>query len=208
MHGRGIGRMLAAVGLAIASVGVSAQQAPATGPYVGVAAGNAHHDFGGTDGALALFGGYRFGRFFAVEGRYADLGSGTRTQVIDNCAGIECLVASTETIHERRSADRVSIGLSGIVPIGARFEAFARVGYGRMQYGHQVTITGDLVPGSGIARDAGSQHANAAEFALGARFNATAAWAVRLEAERIADAGGEQPITTGWIGMEYRFGGG
>jgi hypothetical protein len=54
----------------------------------------------------------------------------------------------------------------------------------------------------------GSNHANAADVAIGGRFHVTGPLDLRLEAERLADADGEQRITTTWISLEYRFGGG
>jgi hypothetical protein len=195
-----MGNIIAAAILAIASSSATAQQ-PSAGAYVGVAGGSAEHDFGGTAKAVSVFGGYRFGRFFAVEGRFADFGSGTRSEVVDTCP-FECIVSSLETIYERRSADRASISLLGIVPIGARFEAFGRVGYGRTQYEH---MAGASAPARVVV---GNNHANAADVAVGGRFHVAGPLDLRLERERIADAEGEQPITTTWIALEYRFGGG
>jgi len=201
MRHRGMGNSIAAMALAIASFSASAQQSPSAGAYLGLAGGSAQHDFGGTARAVGVFGGYRFGRFFAVEARFADFGSGTRSEVIDTCP-FECIVSSVETVYERRSADRVSIDLLGIVPMGARFEAFGRVGYGRTHYEH---MAGANAPARVVV---GSNHANAADVAIGGRFHVTGPLDLRLEAERLADADGEQRITTTWLSLEYRFGGG
>lgn len=205
MHARRIGLALAAPGLVVVlmagSASARAQEAPDTGPYVGIAAGNARHAFGGTDNAAALFGGYRLNRFIALEASFADLGSGHRTIVVDTCPAVECLLPTQERIRQRRSALRAAIGVSASVPIGRWFEAFGRVGYGRTHF----TLTDAT---STPARDAGSHHADGADIALGARAHLARRLALRLEGDRVADVDGERPITTVWLGVEYGFGSG
>jgi len=106
------------------SAAAYAAEPPARGAYMGAGFGSSTYDddgafrglsFDDTDTSLQLFGGYKFFKHFAVEGRYQDFGSFTLSdlQTVD-------IDVSTISVHA-----------VGIVPFGTSgWEFFGHLGLG------------------------------------------------------------------------------
>jgi len=178
-----------AAALALASGGVLAQAAPERGWYAGIGAGRSQLDFAGnfaqvfgatasttsqddSDSGYKVYGGFRFGRHFALEGGYSDFGSfSSRRVVTAPTAG----TATTDVTSRGAHFDVV-----GIVPLGQRFELFGKVGLIRTTTTTRTTSTGSVVAfGLGQERDV---HISP-RIGAGAEFLLTPQLALRLEYE-------------------------
>jgi OOP family OmpA-OmpF porin len=175
--------------LALASGGVLAQAAPERGWYGGLAAGRSQLDFGRNfarvagatasttsqddgDAGYKIYGGYRFGRHFALEGGYSDFGSFSfRRNVTAPTAG-----TATANVQSRGT----HFDVVGIVPLGQRFELFGKLGLIRAVTTTRTTTTGSVVVfGTGEERDI---HISP-RIGAGAEFRLTPKLALRLEYE-------------------------
>jgi len=148
-----------------------------------------------TDVGYKLYGGYRFHRYFAVEGGYFNLGK------FDFAA----TTVPAGTLAGNVKVHGLNLDLVGILPITDRFSAFGRVGaaYAR---------TRDSFSGSGAAaafstsRSASDTNLKAG---VGIQYDFNYNLGMRLEAERyrINDAvGGTGNVDLFSIGLVYRFG--
>jgi OOP family OmpA-OmpF porin len=182
--------------------GGAAQAATApsdAGWYVGASAGRTdltYPDGGGdleADG-YAVHGGYRFNRHFAVEAGYADLGD-ARFQY-DCPSGLVC-VPENYPITFSQDFSRADIALVGILPVNARFDLFAKVGYAQARYEESVRFGT-----SGTARE--SDDSSETIYGVGARLNFDSPWSLRLQWDRseVSDV----DVDGYWLGVEYRFG--
>lgn len=114
---------LLVLALLFLSTNAVADAAKARGGYIGGGLASTAFDDGGafafsdvddSDSGITFFGGYKFFRYFAVEGRYADLGSYS----VDNLS----FDASVLSVHA-----------VGIVPFGeSGWELFGQLGFGTL----------------------------------------------------------------------------
>jgi hypothetical protein len=134
--------------------------------------------------------GYRVSDYFGVEGSYADMAGQARYQGVGSVEG-----------------KSLSMAAVGYLPIGRRFELFAKAGAGRTRYDYQ-SATGS--PGPHTAWGVSSSRL----YSLGANYRLNSSLAVRLEwstlgvsSREFRDAIGADSLGTGqWTaGLSYRF---
>jgi OmpA-OmpF porin, OOP family len=163
-----------------------AQAEPVRGFYIGGSIGQMEADGNCASGdscdfkdtSWKLFGGYRFNRYLAAEGFYADLGK---------------ISIRRGTVNV--SAEQTSIGAAavGILPLGQHFELFGKLGLASSSR----KITGSA-PGVAISdNDSGSDIL----FGIGASYNFTRNFGLRAEWERYNDS----EINVMSIGAQYKF---
>lgn len=174
--------VIIAVALAVPA-GVVAQE---SGAYLGGALGQTRFtewcDAGTTacddrDSGWKLFGGYRFNRYFALEGSYIDWGEVTASVGAVNVA-----------------ADQRSFGLAalGSLQLGPRFSVFGKLG---LLSTEQETRRINPNP-STFQRDETELH-----YGVGATYSLTPNWMVRGEWENTE----KLKVQMLSIGVEYRF---
>lgn len=115
--------LIAAIFLGLGTA-ASAAEPPENGPYFGAGFGSSAYDddgafnglsFDDSDSSLQLFGGYKFFKHLAVEGRYQDFGSFTLT----GAQSVNIDVAA------------ISVHAVGIIPFGTSgWELFGNLGIG------------------------------------------------------------------------------
>ena len=172
------------IALALAGpAGVAAQE---SGGYLGGAIGQTRFtewcDAGTTacddrDSGWKLFGGYRFNRYFALEGSYIDWGEVTASVGAANVA-----------------ADQRSFGLAalGSLQLGPRFSVFGKLG---LLSTEQETRRINPNP-STFQRDETELH-----YGVGATYSLASNWSVRGEWENTE----KLKVQMLSIGVEYRF---
>lgn len=167
-----------------APAGLSAQE---SGAYLGGAFGQTRFtewcDPGTTacedqDNGWKLFGGYRFNRYFALEGSYINWGEVT---------------ASVGSVNV--AADQRSFGLAavGSLQLGPQFAVFGKLGY--LHTSQETRRISGPNP-STVERDDNELH-----YGLGARYSLTQNWAIRGEWENTE----KLKVQMLSIGAEYRF---
>jgi len=148
-----------------------------------------------SDTAFSLYGGHRFGRYFAVEGSLADLGDFQYTA--DTCGQV-CVpeLAVTQFQH---SAVRFDVSVVGSVPLGKRLHAYGSVGLAST-YLETVTRTR-------LGTDEIEKNDLSAIYGVGLRAAFDSPWSVRLAWNRSAHSrDSDLDVGTFWLGAQYRFG--
>lgn len=141
--------------------------------------------------SYVLGGGYRFNRYFALEGSYHDLFGDVSRRGIG-------------------SFDTKSLQLSalGILPIGERFELFGKLSVGRSR--NEFTPVKGAAPGLSTA----SENVNIAALGVGANYHFNDHFALRLDIDGLTKASnglrrkaGADDIKTGeaTLSLAYRF---
>lgn len=134
--------------------------------------------------------GYRVSDYFGVEGSYAAMAGQARYQGVGAVEG-----------------KSVSMAAVGYLPIGKRFELFAKAGAGRTRYDYQ-SAAGSADPH--MARGISSSRL----YSLGANYHLNSSLAVRMEwstlgvsSKEFRDAiGADSLVTKQWTaGLSYRF---
>lgn len=224
-------RSLAFTLLVIASLPAAAQQSPW---YLGLSAGqsrtgsefitnreeairgaiNLQSAFDDKDGAWKGTAGYRFTPNIAVEASYADYGSirsDTRFQVINGATGAGGFVVD-------RSVKGFGADLVIAAPLGNSFSLWGRLGWLRADLKAQALLSGDIVFSDGTPGNSRSTSAkeNVAKFGVGVDWSLTRQASLRLEWERLSNAGkkfapdatgstGEADMDTWMLGVLWRF---
>jgi len=160
------------------------------GGFTTTAMRNDNYDLG-----YKLFGGYQFGRYFALEGGYFDLGK----------FGFDATTTPAGTLSGRMKVRGLFTDAIGILPFTSKFSAFGRVGVNYADVKDDFTGTGAdnvLDP---------NRHKRAAnyDFGGGLQYNFTPSFGARAEATRyrIDDAvGNKGDIDLVSAGLVYRFG--
>lgn len=148
-----------------------------------------------TDTGVAVHGGYRFARHFAVEATYADLGSFSYT--LDTCTGI--CIPELASLHVEQSGKRVDLTLVGSIPLGDRLDAYARAGVARTEF---ETSARSLL---GTSRSENSEFAGV--FGVGMRLDFNTPWSLRLQWDRSRYSEDmKTDVDALWLGVEYRPG--
>ncbi|MBC7919258.1 MAG: OmpA family protein [Rhodoferax sp.] len=183
-------------------IGISAGQTQATIDNKNISAGLAGQGFTTTgmsnsdkDSGYKVFGGYQFGKHFAVEGGYFDLGK----------FGYTATTMPAGTMNGTIKLRGLNLDLVGILPISDSFSLSARVGTNYAE-------ASDTFSGSGAVNvpmnSTNKSEANL-KLGLGAQWDFSPSWGVRgeLERYRINDAiGSHGDIDMASIGLVYRFG--
>jgi len=149
-----------------------------------------------SDTSLAVHGGYRFSRYFAVEGSFADLGG--FHYVADTCLDV-CIPEQASTRFQH-TATRLDLSLVGSLRLGERLQADGRVGVASTNL---KTETRTLAGANQYDRSDLS-----AVYGVGLRVSFESPWSVRLQWDRSAHSkGNDLDVGTLWLGGEYQFGG-
>jgi len=153
-----------------------------------------------SDTAFAVHGGYRAARYFAIEASYADLGSLDYT--LECPVGLVCVPVLYPQFVDV-SSKRLDLALLGVLPLGERFEAYAKVGVA------QTDIDVHVVEGQ-LGTSDFSDRSTDPIYGIGVRMHFDAPWTLRLQWERVPDVdyfGADFDVDALWLGAEYRFGG-
>jgi OOP family OmpA-OmpF porin len=194
---------------------VHAQQ-PQRGWYAGISAGQSSADVGqnglvvigatastvtveDSDTGYKVYGGYRFGRHLAVEAGYVDLGSFGATRHVTS-PGIGSVKAET-------SVSGIFGQAVGILPLGERFSLFGTAGLFANEVKTTLSSTGGVVLVG--QRSASNSDVNA-KLGVGAGFDFTRNFGVRVEWERYFEVGdesvgGKSDLDLLSIGIVVRF---
>ena len=213
-HWAGISSKLTLVALAVMAAPLALAQIP--GPYVGISAGQtqatidnknisaglASQGFTTTgisnsdrDSGYKVFGGYQFGKHFAVEGGYFDLGK----------FGYTATTVPAGTMNGTIKLRGLNLDLVGILPISDSFSLSARVGTNYAEASDTFSGTGAV----NVPMNSTSKSEANLKLGLGAQWDFTPSWGLRgeLERYRINDAiGSRGDIDMASIGLVYRFG--
>ena len=172
---------------------------PESGWYLGASAGQTRLSYPSgsdvdTDG-YSLYGGYRFGRHFALEAAYAELGD---DGAVFNCPVGNLCIPEQYPVTFNTEFRRADLAAIGILPVGERFDLFAKLGYSQGRYAS--TVTQGML---GTTRQ--SEDSSETVYGVGGRLHFTAPWSLRLQWDRSKVSGVE--VDGVWLGVEYRFGG-
>jgi OmpA-OmpF porin, OOP family len=149
-----------------------------------------------SDTGWKLFVGYRFNRYFAVEGGYTSLGEyGYQGQV----------TTDPGTVDGTFKADDWNAFAIGIVPLTDEFELFGKAGLGYWQA--DLAVTGTF---AGRTAQAAESSGTSPIAGLGGKYDFSPAWGLRFEWERYFKVGkdtesGQTDIDLWSIGLQYRF---
>lgn len=148
------------------------------------------------DAAYRIFLGYRFKRYFAVEGGYFDLGT----------FGFTAITVPAGALRGNIKLEGLDLGLIGIAPCTEKFSVFGRIGANRV-------AAKAIFAGSGFVNvldPSRSTRATNYEFGVGLEYDFTETFGMRAEAQRyrVDDAGDHKgDIDLYSLGLLYRFGG-
>jgi OOP family OmpA-OmpF porin len=142
-----------------------------------------------------VFGGYQFGKYFALESGYFDLGK----------FGFTANTQPPGTFSGNIKLKGVNLDAVGILPVTNKYFGFARIGVNYAEARDTFAGTGAVH----VLDPNRKQRAVNYKFGLGLEYDFTESVGVRVEAERyrISDAvGNKGDIDLASIGMVYRFG--
>lgn len=148
------------------------------------------------DLAYKIYGGYRFGRYVALEGGYFDLGK----------FGFKANTSPTGTLAGDIKLRGANLDLVGILPIASGFSAFGRVG---VTYAH----ASDSFRGSGAVHVTNPNPSRGGlnyKFGAGVQYDFNPSLGMRVEVERyrVNDAvGNKGDVDLALVGLVYKFGG-
>lgn len=148
------------------------------------------------DTGYKIFGGYRFNKYWALEGGYFDLGEFSFTAT----------TLPAGTLSGRIKVKGVNLDLVGFIPFTEKFAAFGRAGANYAEAKDKFTATGlvNVLDPSRKERDTNYK------FGVGLQYAFTPSFAMRAEAERyrINDAvGNDGDIDLFSLGVLFGFGG-
>ncbi len=152
-----------------------------------------------TDTGWKLFGGYRFNRYFAAEGHYADLG-----ELRINSNVTSPFVGTRHTTLEFQTFTASAVGF---LPLAHNFEIFAKAGF--LYWDADLTVTErDNIGGTGMASE--SDNATDLMYGFGAGYKLSEHLALRAEWELYKNLGevdttGEIDVEMWSAGIEYVF---
>ena len=153
------------------------------GAYVGASLGQSDatsSGISGDDTSWKIVGGYTFMKFMGVEGSYRNLG------------GIDDTIGTTSIDLEASSMDVFGVG---ILPVGEKFELFAKAGYARVEL--EASISDPLV-----GTISGSVSENELAYGAGFNFKVGEKIALRVEYETF-DTTDSLDMTS--VGAVFRF---
>ena len=153
-----------------------------------------------TDTGFKVYGGYRFSRNLAVEAGYADLGSFSATTSATSPFGPGSIKAETK-------ASGIFGQAVGIIPLGERFSLFGTAGLFANEVQTDLSSSGSVAV-LGI-RSASHSDVNL-KAGIGAGFDFTDSFGVRVEYERFFDlgadsVGGKSDVDFVSFGVVIRF---
>ncbi len=180
-------RTILAAALFAASVPFAAHAAPEQGFYLGGQVGNASIDedfLDDDDTSFGVYGGYKFNRYFAVEGAYTNFGS------LDGR-----ITNGTDTVFFGTDPQSFALKAVGILPIGEQFSLYGNVGF----------HSWDLDQGSGdnIGDVIGDDSATDPTYGIGGQFDFANNWAIRAQLQRYEFDNADLDEVS--LGVQYTF---
>lgn len=174
--------------VAIACFGLADAQA---GGYVGASFGQGTVDagdgFDGSDTSYKVQGGYRFVKFFGVEGDYRDLGT------VDESYS-DAQIGDVKVELGTKSIDVFAVG---VLPIGtSNWEVFGKAGMARWDVDVQMSATQ-------LGSQSESQTGNDFAYGVGAAYNLNK-FSVRMEYEEF-DVDSPASANMASVGFDFRF---
>lgn len=156
-----------------------------------------------TDTGYKLGVGYQFTPYVAVEGGYVDLG---KTKYSYNATAAQ----GTATASGEVKISGVNLSVVGILPVGADFNLFGKVGVlvgqAKASYGGTVNAPGIGAWGAGTS---GTKNQSAATYGIGASYNLTKEISLRAEYEwfdiKGIPATGDPDAKLFSLGVAYKF---
>jgi len=148
-----------------------------------------------TDTGYKIFAGYQFGRFFALEGGYFDLGK----------FGFTANTLPAGTLDGTLKLNGFNLDAVFSLPFTQRFSAFARIGANYANVKDTFTGTGSVI----VTNPDPSQRALNYKFGAGLEYDFTHSFGMRAELERyrIKDAvQNNSDIDLASIGVLFKFG--
>jgi OOP family OmpA-OmpF porin len=165
------------------------------GPFAAAGLGTTGFTYDETDTAWKLFGGYKFNRYFALEGAYLDLGKfSTSSRVISGAPPVNVSFA----LKTKEAFDLAAVG---IVPIGSQFSVFGKLG------GYSIKTEGT---GSGATTVTGSDRGTGVLWGVGVGYDFARNLGVRAEYELFDKVGNKDKTFEGDVrllslGLVYKF---
>lgn len=144
-----------------------------------------------TDTGWKLFAGYRFMKYFAVEGAYVNFGEATAHSIIT--------APSAGTVDTTAEADAWTLSALGILPLNEKFSLFARVGLNIWDAEVSATGTG----GGGSASFSDDADGTDWVYGVGAAYDITQNLSVRGEWERYDLDDTDLDLLS--VGVSWRF---
>ena len=217
-----IKKAIALSGLVAATAGISPLAfAQDTGWYIGGAVGQSEADI--NRGELAadltaagltntgftadekdtgwkLFGGYKFNKYFAVEGAYVDLGKFSASTTVTAVGGVPIAPLGVRASVETK--DGLYISAVGIWPVTDKFSVFGKLGVYSIKTTLNVSVAGISLNQSDRNEDV--------TFGVGVGYDFTKNFGVRGEWERFNKVGNKDKTTEGdvdllSVGLVYKF---
>lgn len=148
-----------------------------------------------SDEGYKIYLGYQFGPYFALEGGYFDLGD----------FGFRANTVPVTDYSGKTGLKGWNLDLVGILPINDRFSAFGRLGATRNDTKTRFNSNGLINTAAYNQDDTYTKH----KFGLGLQYDISAAFTVRLEAERYRMddlVGNDGDLDLYSLGLVYRFG--
>ncbi|WP_213995189.1 OmpA family protein [Arsukibacterium sp.] len=142
-----------------------------------------------------IYLGYQFGRYLALEGGFFDLGA----------FGFQAATEPETQFGGNLKLQGWNLDVVGILPFTDRFSAFGRIGVTQNDTKTRFSSNGLISTARYNQQDNDTQH----KFGLGLQYDISAAFTVRLEAERyrVDDlVGNDGDIDLYSLGLVYRFG--
>lgn len=137
-----------------------------------------------SDTAYAMLAGYRFNRFLAVEGGYANLGTlAYRNRSVGDLEGTPVPLA----FNADSSSGGVMVSALGVLPLSYRWETYARIGAVFSSNSVTLFLADDAVAG----RSRFSESSIDAVAGVGVSLRFLEIYDARLEVQRVFDAGAE-----------------
>jgi OOP family OmpA-OmpF porin len=147
-----------------------------------------------------VFAGYAFNRYFAVEGGFAWLGEFQATNQV--------LAPATGALNAEIRVIGLFIDAVGMLPIGEKFAAFAKVGVVGSETRTFRSTSGTVTPAPGTNTNATTDQANL-KYGLGVQYALSKTVTLRAEWERIQDVGdpntGEFDLNLFYGALLFRF---
>jgi OOP family OmpA-OmpF porin len=141
-------------------------------------------DVDDSDTGFKVFGGYSFMKHFAVEGGYVDVGE----------TSIETTVPFQSEVSAE--ADGFTVGAVGILPIGQKFDLFAKAGF--FMWDSEATVSMQ-----GFGTESASDDGSDPTYGLGFGWNLSERSRLRFEADRYEVE--DLDIDTYLVGYAFSF---
>ena len=152
-----------------------------------------------SDTVFAIHGGYRISPYFAIEATIADLGGNSYESFSPCPIGYAC-IPENGFYQVSASLKRLDLALIGSIPLGERFEVYAKAGFARTVVVSK--ISNPFIPGN---QSTNKNSSTDAVYGAGLRLHFDTPWSLRLQWDRSEH--GEWGVEALWLGAEYRFGG-